>query len=135
MKAKWLFIVGLLIIATGALMVYARGKISRTRPAESAVSRSSAGALEPLWPAPEFSYSDEQGQPLTARSLRGKVWVANFIFTQCRTVCPLLTSKMTMLMRKLEGVDARFVSFSVDPEHDTPQVLLHYKHKLSLIHI
>jgi protein SCO1/2 len=130
MKAKSLFIVAMLIIATGALMVYARGKLARgTKMAEAAASRSAAGALEPLWPAPEFSYSDEQGQAVTARSLRGKVWVANFIFTQCRTVCPMLTSKMTMLMRRLEGINARFVSFSVDPAHDTPQVLLHYKHK------
>ncbi len=94
-------------------------------PAES-YSDGRSKSLEPLFPAPAFAYVDQHGQTVTNRSLQGKVWVANFIFTQCRTICPLLTAKMVQLQRKLEGVDMRFVSFSVDPEHDTPEVLADY---------
>ncbi len=82
--------------------------------------------LEPLWAAPDFSYMSQRSQTVTKASLLGKPWVANFIFTQCRTVCPLLTAKMVQLQHKLKGVDVRFISFSVDPEHDTPEVLEQY---------
>ncbi|MBX7115826.1 MAG: SCO family protein [Myxococcaceae bacterium] len=130
MKAKLLIVLGALLFATFGLMAYVRATVSGPRrTAEAVTAASAAGALDPLWPVPAFSYPDQHGETVTDASLRGKVWVANFIFTQCRTVCPLLTSKMTMLMRRLEGVDARFVSFSVDPAHDTPEVLLHYKHR------
>lgn len=88
-----------------------------------------AEALDALWPAPAFSYVDQRGAPVTAESLKGQVWIANFIFTSCRTVCPLLTSKMVQLHRLLAGVDVRFVSFSVDPAHDTPEVLAAYAKK------
>lgn len=82
--------------------------------------------LEVLYPAPPFAFPDHRGQTVTLESLKGKVWVANFIFTTCRTVCPLLTAKMGQLQRRLEGVDARFLSFSVDPERDTPEALAAY---------
>jgi len=85
--------------------------------------------IEALFPAPAFDFPDQHGQRVTRESLKGKVWVANFVFTQCRTICPLLTAKMVQLQRQLEGVDARFVSFSVDPANDTPEVLAAYAQK------
>ena len=63
---------------------------------------------------------------MTNQALAGKVWVANFIFTTCKTICPLLTSKMVQLQRLTEGMALTFVSFSVDPAHDTPAVLAAY---------
>src|SRR5262245_58590644 len=85
-----------------------------------------AHALKSLFPAPDFAYTDQRGARVTKQALAGRPWVANFVFTTCRTVCPLLTAKMVQLQRKLPGVPVRFVSFSVDPEHDTPQALLEY---------
>lgn len=62
--------------------------------------------------------------------LRGKVWVADFIFTNCAGPCPRLTSHMSRLQEALAGVagggEVRLVSFSVDPEKDTPEVLAEY---------
>lgn len=84
------------------------------------------GALDPLWPAPAWSFRDQTGRVVTQAALSGDVWVANFVYTQCRTVCPLLTAKMVQLQRRLAGVKVRFVSFSVDPAHDTPEVLRAY---------
>lgn len=81
---------------------------------------------EPLFAAPAFAYPDQHEQTVTTPSLRGKPWVANFVYTTCRTFCPLLTAKMVQLQRKLDGADLRFVSFSVDPEHDTPAALAEY---------
>lgn len=85
-----------------------------------------AGQLPVLWPAPAFSYPAQDGQALTAQALRGQVWIADFFFSQCTTVCPVLTSKLVMLQGQLPQPALRFVSFSVDPAHDTPPVLAKY---------
>jgi protein SCO1/2 len=59
------------------------------------------------------------------------VWIANFIFTSCTMVCPRLTADMAKVQTHLRnrGVAARIVSFSVDPETDTPQKLKAYGEK------
>ncbi|WP_226530528.1 SCO family protein [Metabacillus niabensis] len=70
-----------------------------------------------------FSYTNQNNDPLSLDDLKGTVWVANFIFTNCETVCPPMTAHMSELQQKMksEGVNARIISFSVDPEHDTPE--------------
>lgn len=82
--------------------------------------------LAVLWEVPAFSAVDQDGGAVTGESLRGRVWIASFIFTRCTTVCPLITTRMAQLRRSLPGADVRFVSFSVDPEFDTPAVLKQY---------
>lgn len=84
-------------------------------------------SLPVLTEVPNFSLTRESGEAFSsAESLRGHVWVANFIFTTCPSVCPTLTSQMGNLERRTRGTDVRFVSFSVDPTTDTPEVLLRY---------
>lgn len=79
---------------------------------------------------PAFSLVDQQGRTVTDRELRGTPWVANFIFTRCPSVCPMLTAKFKALQGKLDpSDDVSFVSFTVDPEHDTPEVLAAYADK------
>jgi protein SCO1/2 len=101
--------------------------IARMRP-EAPRSTIAAAPTTPktLWPAPDFAYPDQDNRPVTRRQLIGHVWIADFIFTQCRSACPLLTARMVMLQRQLAHFDVRFVSFSVDPEHDTPAALKQY---------
>jgi protein SCO1/2 len=80
-------------------------------------------------PVPAFALTDQEGRPFASGiALRGRPWVANFIFTRCTTVCPIFTGKMARLDARLKerGDDAWLVSFSVDPEHDTPEVLRRY---------
>jgi protein SCO1 len=79
-----------------------------------------------LFNSPDFSFKSQHGEVVSKASLTGQPYVANFIFTTCRTVCPLLTSKMVRLQRELPGVPVRFLSFSVDPEHDTVEALAAY---------
>ncbi|MCL6626819.1 MAG: SCO family protein [Alicyclobacillus shizuokensis] len=83
------------------------------------------------WQVPHFRDTDEQGQPFSLSDLRGKVWMADFMFTNCTSVCPLTTAHMAKLQRRLRqaGVDAQLVSFTVDPSHDTPQRLRTYAAK------
>ncbi|MBU7593189.1 SCO family protein [Metabacillus halosaccharovorans] len=70
-----------------------------------------------------FSYTNQNNEHLSLDDLKGTVWVANFIFTNCETVCPPMTAHMSELQQKMknEGVNARIISFSVDPENDTPE--------------
>ncbi len=71
---------------------------------------------------------DQNDTPFTVERLRGKWSVANFIFTSCPSVCPVMTSRAVTLHKKLEdlGEGVQFVSISVDPEVDTPKVLRRY---------
>lgn len=81
----------------------------------------------PLWEAPDFSLVNCDGHTISKADLAGKVWAVAFIFTRCPGPCPLISQRMTEAMRKLEGIDDfRMVSFTVDPRHDTPEVLADY---------
>lgn len=75
-----------------------------------------------------FALVDQSGVNVDERTLRGKVWVAAFFFTRCPTICPRITRRMRAL--QLAALAAKqplqLVSFSVDPENDTPPTLLAY---------
>jgi protein SCO1/2 len=62
----------------------------------------------------------------SAKNLDGQVWVADFMFTTCPGPCPLMSSQMAQVQEALGSEGIRLVSFTVDPEHDTPSVLLEY---------
>jgi protein SCO1/2 len=80
---------------------------------------------------PAFSLRDQNARAVAPEDLRGKVWIANFIFTRCPDVCPLLTTRMAGVRTQLAPVRSQLdiVSFSVDPAHDTPAVLKAYAQK------
>ncbi len=87
--------------------------------------------LPRLGAAPAFDLVSEQGRKVTRDDFEGKVWIADFIFTRCGGSCPILSAKMVALAERTAAVpDLRFVSFGVDPEHDTPEVLAEYGRKL-----
>lgn len=84
------------------------------------------GGLPTLFPTPAFALVDQSGKPVTHETLRGKPWIADFIFTHCAGPCPMMTAKMAQLQRDLPGDTVKLVSFSVDPERDRPAVLKTY---------
>ena len=87
--------------------------------------------LPHLGTAPAFSLVSEQGKTVTRDDWAGKVWIADFIFTRCGGSCPILSARMAALAEKMrDAPGVRFVSFGVDPEHDTPEVLADYGRKL-----
>jgi protein SCO1 len=75
--------------------------------------------------APQFSLTDQLGRSVTNEDLKGRPWVADFIFTECAAACPLMSRHLADLQNTIPR-DVKFVSFSVDPMHDTPPVLLAY---------
>lgn len=87
--------------------------------------------LPVLSTVPAFAFVDQAGAPFSSEGLQGKVWVANFIFTRCPNVCPKFTAKMGVLQdrSKEQLPQLALVSFTVDPENDTPEVLAAYGQK------
>ena len=78
-----------------------------------------------------FELIDEGGRPFNSKSLQGNVWVANFFFTTCADVCPMLSKNMASLARSYDLLnDVKFISFSVNPEQDNPEALKQYAQKL-----
>ncbi len=83
--------------------------------------------LPDLWPIPDFSLKTSEGGTLTNHDLDGKVWVAAFIFTRCGGPCPNVTANMSRLQNDLKNErDIRLLTITVDPVHDTPDVLKQY---------
>ena len=79
-----------------------------------------------------FELTDSNNQPFTQNQLQGQVWVADFIFTSCAGVCPIMSGKMQNLYRSYEREEGvKFVSISVDPETDTPEKLTEYAKRFS----
>jgi protein SCO1/2 len=83
-------------------------------------------ALPVLADIPAFAFTNVDGRTIDPSALRGHVWIADLIFTRCVTTCPMTTSRMNLLRRSIRSPDLRFVSFSIDPEYDTPAVLAAY---------
>jgi len=82
--------------------------------------------LPVLSTVPDFTLTERNGQPFSLNELRGHIWVADFIFTNCAGTCPIMTTAMTEILQtalaeKLD--DVKLVSITVDPERDTPEVL------------
>src|SRR5581483_7993861 len=91
---------------------------------------SSASELESLGvygEVPDFRLTERSGRPVGRAELLGKVWLANFIYTQCTETCPIQTALLARLQPELaRAADFRLVSITVDPEHDTAPVLRKY---------
>jgi protein SCO1/2 len=75
---------------------------------------------------PAFTLRDQDGKGIDNSVFTGHVTIVDFFFTHCRLVCPVLTQHMADQQRTLKGTDVRMLSISVDPEHDTPEVIKAY---------
>lgn len=84
-------------------------------------------ALADYGPVPAFHLTERSGDPVSLADLRDRIWLADFIFTNCAGPCPLMTMHMCELQKALsDSTPVRFVSFTVDPDRDTPQALSEY---------
>ena len=110
-------LLAVLLLAALAVALVARAKQAQSdaRPLEG---------LGKFGAVPEFALTERSGARLTLSDLKGKVWLADFIYTACQDTCPLESATMAQLQSDLSGL--RLVSFSVDPERDTPAVLAEY---------
>jgi protein SCO1/2 len=81
-----------------------------------------------LGAAPAFELTDQDGRSFGSRELAGRTWIASFVFTRCPTVCPRVTAQMARIQTRTRNLEPELhlVSFSVDPEYDTPARLAEY---------
>jgi len=77
---------------------------------------------------PEFSMLNQDSVKVSSTTLKGNIWIADFFFTSCSTICPGMTAKMKSIQEKLKDLskDIQFISFSIDPEKDQPSVMRKY---------
>ena len=98
----------------------------------AALVLTSGAAAEPLakiGPAPEFTLTNQDGKRIALKDLRGRVLAATFIYTGCADTCPLLTRKLVEIQSRfgiLFGPQVYFLSITVDPQRDTPELLRRY---------
>jgi protein SCO1/2 len=125
---------GLIVALTGLLGIL---------PAAAQAQLAKSSAAERDAKAREY-FTDTMLKTHTARpvrfysdTLRGKVVLINFVFTQCGSACPLMTAMLVQVRKELGeafGRDVRFVSISIDPEYDSPEVLARFARKLDAVH-
>lgn len=115
-------ILALAVLVTAACLLLA---LSRDAPQHASLEP----PLPKIAPAPEFALTSQDAAPVTLADFRGKVVAVTFIFTMCTTTCPVLTPMMSFVQDQLGadfGAKIAFVSITVDPERDTPDVLKEY---------
>ncbi len=114
------FLLGTPLVIAGLLLLLRQAEV-RQLQSRNIVSYGSV---------PEFHLTNQNGQPFGSDQLKGKIWIADFVFTTCPGPCPMISSRMSELQKPLENTDVHLVSVSVDPKHDTPAVLRGYAEKL-----
>ncbi|MFQ5600661.1 MAG: SCO family protein [Candidatus Krumholzibacteriia bacterium] len=130
---RWLWgvlVVALVGLGAATLLRSQRARLLRQRVAGDAGHASAGGALAGLadyGAVPDFEFVSQAGDTVRLDDLRGQVWIGDFIFTHCASSCPMMQAQLERIAAAL-GPDApvRLVSFSVDPERDTPARLAEY---------
>jgi protein SCO1 len=90
-------------------------------------SRSSLEEMSQYGSVPQFSLTERSGKTIGLEQLRGTIWIADFIYTDCQDTCPLQSAEMARLQDELSAQKAvKLLSFSVNPDKDTPSVLSQY---------
>ena len=121
----WLLLACLLATMYGSFVVWRRDRDTAPAPAAQtrATETAKAKTAEPL---ETFVLTDQEGNPFDSESLRGKVWVGSFFFTNCPAVCWRLNQTLAALQETDPSSETRFVSITCDPDNDTPPVLAKY---------
>src|SRR5260370_20193627 len=112
-----------------AIAVAVLAALMLSGPREAAHDVSQQQPLPTIAPAPDFKLISQDGKQIALADLRGKVVAVTFIFTLCSATCPVLTPMMSMVQDRLGrgfGTKIVFASITVEPEHDTPQILKSY---------
>lgn len=87
----------------------------------------------PYFKVPDFRFTNQDSMTTNQSFIKNKVWVANFFFTSCPSICPQMTRNLTTVQAAFSKDDnVRIVSFSVDPEHDSPNKLKRYAQRYGI---
>ena len=117
----WNLTLILIPIATAAVLLWLR---------HAQVQHLAARQITQYGNVPEFQLVNQNGEAFGSANLRGKIWIADFIYSTCPGPCPMISTRMSELQKPLSKTDVQLVSFSVDPENDTAEVLRTYAEHL-----
>jgi protein SCO1 len=118
-RIEWLVWMGLALIVLTVLLALLFAAIK--------LQRSLGKQLPVIGPVAEFTLTNQNGQAVTLNDLRGRVWVADVIFTRCAGPCPIMTRQMKELQQALPSRStAKLVTLTTDPNYDTPSVMQAY---------
>lgn len=128
---KWMLIVGVIgLVASMATLGYMMVQRSSSPSAMPDMVRGGVATPttteEPILKIPAFSLVDQEGKPRDQSIFEGKITIADFMFTHCPLACPQMTMQLEKVQKRLKGLPVQIVSFSLDPEHDTPARLTEY---------
>ena len=100
--------------------------------AASAVDDSTtpADGLDKLFPAPQFTLTDQDNQPFGTDQLKGKTWIATLFYSTCPGPCPMVEGKMHSIQDAVNDPNVLLVSISIDPNNDTPAKLKAYADRM-----
>jgi cytochrome oxidase Cu insertion factor (SCO1/SenC/PrrC family) len=120
----------IVIVPAAAGVAWWTSRTARVAPGEVALER-----LDDYGTVPAFTLTERSGRRVTRDDLRGLVWVADFIYTECTESCPTQSLQFARLQQEFVGAaDLRLVSVTVDPRHDTPEVLRRYAERYGAGH-
>ncbi|MDE1191663.1 MAG: SCO family protein [Arachidicoccus sp.] len=82
---------------------------------------------KPFFTVPDFQFTNQVNAKIDQSFIKNKIWVANYFFTSCPSICPKMMHNLIKVQNAFAGnSDVRLISFTVDPEHDSPQRLFAY---------
>jgi protein SCO1/2 len=117
-RSPWRWLLRLLAFVILGVVAYRHFNTDQIAPASE---------LRKYVSLPPFSLTERSGKTITNNDLLGKIWVADFIFTTCPSSCPLVTANMVKLQKAVAAdPQVQLVTFTVDPQDDTPPVLAAY---------
>ena len=114
-KSQWTVWGGLFLVGLTAVGLFVLSKVRVLPPTPPVIGKVS-----------DFNLTNQFGHQITLDSLRGKIWVADIIFTRCGGPCPAMTKTLSELQSALPNSPVKFISLTTDPEFDTPAVLKRY---------
>ncbi len=92
------------------------------------------GSDTAFYTLPDFEFLDQDSQIVSRESLAGKIYVADFFFTSCPTICPKMTKEMDRAYLRFKGNEqVHFVSHTIDTRHDSIPVLRKYAEKIDVM--
>jgi protein SCO1 len=117
----------ILLVVGGYRLSSARPTRASTPPVAAPAPKGQLATLPVLGRLPPFTLTNQTGQAVSSSAMRGRVWIADAIFTRCPGPCPILTRRLVALQHAIPpGDPVSMVSFTVDPDFDQPPVLAHY---------
>jgi len=123
-------ILGLLLVVITGVVGIGVWSWQQGRTRQGTSEKNPLEGLQVFGTVPDFSLIERSGRPVTLADLKGKIWIANFIYTNCPDTCPIQSAQMKEFQEQFIGEkDLRLVSITVDPKRDTPKVLSEYANR------